>query len=885
MTPPSFSEFFEQLHGRPPFPWQARAAERLARRSVCPVVVPTSLGKSALIDAAIWAAAHGSWRRIAYVVDRRIVVDAVHERALAICEALRHAQHPGLRALAEKIGDTQVVRLRGGVHNDDDWVLYPERLSVLLTTVDQLGSRLLFRGYGVSPRRWPLHAGFIGSDTLVIVDEAHLSQPFLQTLQAAREAGAGIDLMPMSATLADSGPDTLALADDDLALPTVRQRLQASKPARLLSVDGPEPKLVEALTAQVCQMLAPPTDAAQPPARTVALLVNRVALARQCFERLRKAGVNAVLLIGRTRPAARDPVLQALLPRLAANRPRPPDEAALVVVATQTIEVGADFDFDALVTESAALSALRQRFGRLDRLGLRGHSPACIVKRSGKEDPVYGPAETRTWDWLNQQAGKTGDVGAVGVVDMGLQALQALAQASPPPAEPPTHAASLLPAHLDLLAQTGVGTLEPDLAPWLHGPSDRAPDVSLVWRDDLLPDDTEHWPACVQLLPPLLRESMALPAPAVRRWLQGEAAGTDLSDLDSSASAPPTAKAHSASTRPVLRWRGPEQCEVITPDQIRPGDTLVLPARYGGCDTWGWAPASTAPVPDLADTVLAEADTPRRVALRLADGHWPTLAAAGADTPLLQERLATLQQLEAQRQDTDDDLTDALQAAQADLLAACAASAHPLLQRLHDASLEPHPHGLVLRAQGVDEVEGLIETGRAIPLPQHHADVARWARQLAGADPAAEAVEQAAAVHDAGKAEPRMQVLLHGNALLALAGPVLAKSAQRRRADQLAAWQASKLPRGFRHEFASLRYAPQADPLVAHLVASHHGHARPWGPSCADPHANGMEQMHLQAHSLLRWAQLQTTHGPWRLATLEWLVRAADARASMEEAQ
>jgi CRISPR-associated endonuclease/helicase Cas3 len=144
---------------------------------------------------------------------------------------------------------------------------------------------------------------------------------------------------------------------------------------------------------------------------------------------------------------------------------------------------------------------------------------------------------------------------------------------------------------------------------------------------------------------------------------------------------------------------------------------------------------------------------------------------------------------------------------------------------------------------------------------------------------------QAAAVHDAGKAEPRMQVLLHGNALLALAGPVLAKSAQRRRADQLAAWRASQLPRGFRHEFASLHYAPQADPLVAHLVASHHGHARPWGPNCADPQADGVAQMHLQAHSLLRWAQLQAVHGPWRVAALEWLVRAADARASMEEAQ
>ena len=58
------------------------------------------------------------------------------------------------------------------------------------------------------------------------------------------------------------------------------------------------------------------------------------------------------------------------------------------------MEVGADFSFDALVTELAPFDTLRQRFGRLDRLGFRGQSRAVIVhnKDADKDDPVYGTA-------------------------------------------------------------------------------------------------------------------------------------------------------------------------------------------------------------------------------------------------------------------------------------------------------------------------------------------------------------------------------------------------------------------------------------------------------------------------------------------------------------
>ena len=119
----TFASFFRAVHGYDPFPWQLEAANRLTSGEPFSAVnVPTASGKTALIDAGIYAASQGGPRRIIFIIDRRVVVDEAHSRAERIARALQ--TDPALSEIAHKLGPVRIVRLRGGVHGDDDWVLY-----------------------------------------------------------------------------------------------------------------------------------------------------------------------------------------------------------------------------------------------------------------------------------------------------------------------------------------------------------------------------------------------------------------------------------------------------------------------------------------------------------------------------------------------------------------------------------------------------------------------------------------------------------------------------------------------------------------------------------------------------------------------------------------
>ena len=202
-TPDRFAEYYKAVYGKEddpdfgPFPWQQRLAARACGGAWPQIIaLPTAAGKTACIDIAIFALAcrANAPRRVFLVVDRRIVVDQSRLHAQELATALKNAQKGILKDVADSLRQIaqidakgpplDVYALRGGMYRETAWVRSPLQPTIIASTVDQVGSRLLFRGYGVSDSMKPVHAGLVGNDSLILLDEAHCSRPFDQTMQA-----------------------------------------------------------------------------------------------------------------------------------------------------------------------------------------------------------------------------------------------------------------------------------------------------------------------------------------------------------------------------------------------------------------------------------------------------------------------------------------------------------------------------------------------------------------------------------------------------------------------------------------------------------------------------------------------------------------------------
>jgi CRISPR-associated endonuclease/helicase Cas3 len=226
-----FSEYFRALWGHPPFAWLSALVKRVLENAHHPwpdaIQLPTASGKTACLDIAVFALAAqvdllepgrmlAAPRRIFFVVDRRVIVDEAYDRARKLADKLKAAPSGIVKEVADRLrklagGDTPmaVFQLRGGMYRSNAWARSPVQPTIVASTVDQLGSRLLFRAYGPGPGTWPIHAGLAGNDALVLLDEAHCARPFLETLRAVekyRRWGDGVLTPPFHVSVMSATP-------------------------------------------------------------------------------------------------------------------------------------------------------------------------------------------------------------------------------------------------------------------------------------------------------------------------------------------------------------------------------------------------------------------------------------------------------------------------------------------------------------------------------------------------------------------------------------------------------------------------------------------------------------------------------------------------------
>jgi CRISPR-associated endonuclease/helicase Cas3 len=133
-------------------------------------------------------------RRLIYVVDRRVVVDQATSEAGKLRQLVENIP-PFKQRLGLGDRSLPISTLRGQRVDNQEWRNNPASPAIVVGTVDMIGSRLLFSGYGVSPKMRPYHAGLLGANTLVVLDEAHLVPPFEALLESIdggeRDSGRG----------------------------------------------------------------------------------------------------------------------------------------------------------------------------------------------------------------------------------------------------------------------------------------------------------------------------------------------------------------------------------------------------------------------------------------------------------------------------------------------------------------------------------------------------------------------------------------------------------------------------------------------------------------------------------------------------------------------
>ena len=359
--------------------------------------------------------AAGKARGLFFALPTMATSDAMFERMQRVAPELFETPPSAVLTHSRARLSRALRNLRGAERDETPetdsvaWLTDNRRRSLLATvgvgTVDQA---LL----GILPTRFSTLRLFGLADRVLIVDEAHSYDPYMQ-----RELEA---LLRMQARLGGSAilmTATLPLAMRRAYVDAFREGLAAGAGSlsatyypglhllgRETSSHVVEPLHESVRTIRVRRLpkaddtMGVLTEAAACGAACV-WVRNAVDDAIEAVEALRQQGVNADLLHARFALVDRLRHEQALLRRFGKEGK---GREGRVLVATQVVEASLDLDFDVMVSDLAPIGSLIQRAGRLWR---------HMKKRPEAGRPVPGPAlhvlspdpdEVKSDDWLHQ---------------------------------------------------------------------------------------------------------------------------------------------------------------------------------------------------------------------------------------------------------------------------------------------------------------------------------------------------------------------------------------------------------------------------------------------------------------------------------------------------
>jgi CRISPR-associated endonuclease/helicase Cas3 len=905
-----FDANFELLTAHGPFPWQRELfGEFLQKRFPKTRNIPTGLGKTSIIAIWLLALAHHARsrtmtmtdvpRRLVYVVNRRTVVDQATREAEEVREALvtKPELQPvadALRSMALPASDPPLAisTLRGQFADNAEWRNDPARAAVVVGTVDMIGSRLLFSGYGCGFKSRPLHAGFLGQNTLLVHDEAHLEPAFqklISTIESeqkrCRETQALADLgrfrvMALTAT-SRSGNEPSHLTDDDRAHPVIRERIEAKKGIAFHPVEA-EKSTPDRVAEQAL--------AYEDGGKAILIFLRRLEHVEKVMARLpsRRAQVLTGTLRGLERDALakEDPVFARFIPKWG-DAQVAPASGTVFLVCTSAGEVGVNISADHLVCDLTPFDSMAQRFGRVNRFG-GGNAHIDIVH------PVRG----KTTASIELTARATSTSSTRSNLDFGAPSDASGGDDAGTMAKPLSRFDEACVKTLSVLLQ---------LPPREDGRYDGSPaalgDLPVAARQAAFTPQPETLEATDVLFDAWALTSIRerLPGrPPVADWLHGVAEWE-----------PP--ETHVA-WREEVAWITPELLSRYEPEELledyplKPHELLrdrTIPRVFDHLEAiarrchelFAWLIEPDGKVRVLPLPTLVERDRYKKPVIDLADSTvlLPP-AAGGLENGMLNGSVA-FDESQPGRYDVSDQWKD-----EKENLRRCRVwdDDEPpegmRLARTIDTRLEAGEESAddeqspgrrywfwYVRPRSADD-DGSRIARVAQLLDPHLQSAAHFASAIVAklglSEPEATAVTLAARWHDLGKNRATWQRSIRN---ADYPGRVLAKSGSKM-------WPIDL--NGYRHEFGSLidlsrlpeflELSADVQDLLQHLIAAHHGRARPHFPAdeAFDPERAEDLSGSFAREVPRRFARLQRTYGRWGLAYLESLVRAADAMAS-----